>query len=139
MSQENVELVEHAYAHFERGDFWLQDVFDSHVRVTWPIDIITGGRESVGVEQFAQDMILWLEPWKGVTVTAERIIDAGDQVVVIGVMARAGQSVGRGRRMASRSGLDHPGREGSSLGGIRRSRRGPRSRGAAGVGALSLL
>jgi hypothetical protein len=50
MSQENVQLVEHAYAHFERGDFWPQDVFDSHVRVTWASDIITGGRESVGVE-----------------------------------------------------------------------------------------
>jgi ketosteroid isomerase-like protein len=92
MSQENVEVVERAYAHFERGNFWPEDVFHPHVRVAWASDLITGGRESVGVEQFAQDTKEWLGPWEGATATAERIIDVGDQVVVTAVWRARGKA-----------------------------------------------
>ena len=35
MSQENVEIVRGAFAEFERGNFWIPEVFDPSIRVVW--------------------------------------------------------------------------------------------------------
>ena len=35
MSQENVEVVRGTFAEFERGNFWVPEVFDPSIRVVW--------------------------------------------------------------------------------------------------------
>ena len=35
MPQENVEIVRRVSADFERGNFWVPDVWDPNVRVVW--------------------------------------------------------------------------------------------------------
>jgi ketosteroid isomerase-like protein len=96
MSQENVEVVWRAFAEFERGNFWVREVFDPTVRVVWldPIVLEGGQSETVGLEQFSTALKGWLESWDRVTMTAERLIDAGDQVVVVAVWRGRGKASG---------------------------------------------
>lgn len=84
MAQENVEIVRRVFAEFERGNFWVPEFFDPDVRVTW-LDATPGGEaESVGIEGMTRTVGEWLSSWDRVTLSAERITGAGDQVVVIG-------------------------------------------------------
>jgi hypothetical protein len=46
MSQENVEIVRNAHAEFERGNFWLPEIFDPHVRIVW-LPVAGGETETV--------------------------------------------------------------------------------------------
>jgi ketosteroid isomerase-like protein len=83
MSQENVEIVRGAFAEFERGNFWVGDIFHPDVRIVW-LDALAGGEtESLGVESMAATVREWLRTWERMTMTAERITVAGDQVLVI--------------------------------------------------------
>jgi ketosteroid isomerase-like protein len=83
MSQENVEIVQGAFAEFERGNFWVPDIFDPSVRVVWLSPIAGGEHESVGLDDMGRTIKEWMQSWEQVTNVAEQIIDAGDRVVVI--------------------------------------------------------
>ena len=95
MSQENVEIVRRAFAEFEQGNFWVPEVFDPSVRIEWldPLGVV-GVSETVGLEQLGAALRIWLESWGRLTMTAERLIDAGDQVVVVAVWQGRGEASG---------------------------------------------
>jgi ketosteroid isomerase-like protein len=83
MSQENVEVVQRAFAEFERGNFWVPEIFDPSVRVVWLSPIAGGEQESVGLDDMGRTVKEWMQSWEQVTNVPEQIIDAGDRVVVI--------------------------------------------------------
>ena len=93
MSQENVELVRGAHAEFERGNFWIPEIFDPSVRVVW-LPVAGGEAETVGLDSMARMMMNWMQPWEQVTTVAERFIDAGDQVVIIAEWRGRGKTSG---------------------------------------------
>jgi hypothetical protein len=82
MSQENVEIVRGAFAEFERGNFWVPDIFDPSIRVLW-LDAVDGETESGGLEELGRMVKEWVRSFEQITNVAERLIDAGDQVAVI--------------------------------------------------------
>ena len=92
MSRENVELVRRAFEKFARGDFSDPEVFDPDVRIVWLDALAAGKPESVGLDDASAITAQWLEPWDRATLTAERVIDAGDQVVVIAVWRARGKT-----------------------------------------------
>ena len=94
MSQENVEIVRGAFAEFERGNFWVPEVFDPNVRVVWLSPIAGGEPESVGLDAMTRTVKEWMESWEQVTTIAEQVIDAGDQVVVIAEWQGRGKASG---------------------------------------------
>jgi ketosteroid isomerase-like protein len=83
MSQENVEIVRGAFAEFERGNFWIPEIFDPSIRIVWLPGPFGGDVETVGLEGMSRMMKDWMESWEQVTTVAEQVIDAGDQVVVV--------------------------------------------------------
>jgi ketosteroid isomerase-like protein len=94
MSQENVEIVRGAFAEFERGHFWIPEVFDPSIRVVW-LDPIAGGKtETVGVDEMARTVTEWLRSFEQMTTIAERLIDAGDRVVIIAEWRGRGKASG---------------------------------------------
>jgi ketosteroid isomerase-like protein len=132
MSQENVEIVRGAFAEFERGNFWVPEIFDPSVRVVW-LRVAGFVEETVGLDGMVRAMKEWMQSWEQVTTVAERIIDAGDQVVIIGEW--------RGRGKASgvltewRYGAVYTLRDGkvTVIMSYKRPGRRPRSRGAVGA------
>jgi ketosteroid isomerase-like protein len=94
MSQENVEIVRGAFAEFERGNFWVPEIFDPTVRVVWLSPIAGGEPESVGLDAMSRTVKEWMESWEQVPQVAERLIDAGDQVVVIAEWRARGKASG---------------------------------------------
>ena len=93
MSQENMEVVRDAHAEFERGNFWIPDIFDPSVRVVW-LPVAGGVQETVGLDGMARAMKEWMEPWEQVTTVPERIIDAGNQVAIIAEWRGRGKASG---------------------------------------------
>jgi ketosteroid isomerase-like protein len=93
MSQETVEVVRKLYTEHERGNFAIQELLDPNIRVRWP-DIAGGRAESVGLDDATETMLGWLRTFESVTLAAERIIDAGDQVVSIAVWRARGKASG---------------------------------------------
>ena len=93
MSQENVEVVRGAQAEFARGNFWVPEIFDPSVRMVW-LPGWTAASETVGLDDLARVMKDWMQSWEQVTSVAERVIDAGDQVVVIAEWRGRGRSSG---------------------------------------------
>jgi ketosteroid isomerase-like protein len=93
MSQENVEVVRRAYAEFEQGNFWMPEFFDPSVRIKW-LDAVGTESETVGLQAMSDFMQNWLEVHDNLTLTAERIIDAGDQVVVFAAWRGRGKASG---------------------------------------------
>jgi ketosteroid isomerase-like protein len=93
MSQENVEIVRGAHAEFERGNFWLPEIFDPSVRVVW-LPVAGGEPETIGLDSLGRMMKDWMQPWEQVTTVAERFIDRGDHVVVIADWRGRGKSSG---------------------------------------------
>jgi hypothetical protein len=81
MSQENVERVRQAFAEYERGNFSVPDLFDPDIRIRW-LDVVGGTAETVGLENLRRAFRDWLAV-QHLTMTAERLVDAGDQVVVV--------------------------------------------------------
>ena len=94
MSQENVEIVQGAFAEFERGNFWVPEIFDPGVRVVWLSAIVGGELETVGVDELTRTMKEWMQSWEHVTSVPERFIDAGDRVVVIAEWRGRGRTSG---------------------------------------------
>ena len=94
MSRENVEIVRRAFAEFERGNFWVPEVFDPSVRVVWLDALPVGEPESVGLQGLSQGIKRWVEPFEHVTIGLERIFDAGDQVAVIAAWRGRGKASG---------------------------------------------
>ena len=82
MSEENVEIVRRVYSAFEQGDFWVPEYFDPNVRVIW-LDVLGVKTETVGLQAMSDVMRSWLQAFDLLTLTAERLIDAGDQKSVV--------------------------------------------------------
>jgi ketosteroid isomerase-like protein len=99
MSGENVEIVRRAYAEFERGNFWSPEFFDPGVRVVW-LPAIGGDRETVGIPEMGRVVLDWMRSWDQIRLIAERLVDAGDRVVV--------NAYWRGRGKASGVDTDWP-------------------------------
>jgi ketosteroid isomerase-like protein len=80
MSQENVEIVRHAYEQFARGDFsvWadLPDEFEFVTSSEVPDAGTYRGEAAI------RWMTAWVESFEGHTIEATEIIDAGDKVFV---------------------------------------------------------
>lgn len=93
MSQENLEVVRRAHAQFERGNFWIPEIFDPNIRIVW-LPVAGGVEESVGLDGMARAMKEWMQSWEQVTNVAERISDAGDQVVIIAEWRGRGKASG---------------------------------------------
>jgi ketosteroid isomerase-like protein len=92
MAEDDVE-VRRAHAEFERGNFWVPELFDPGVRVVW-LSVIGGEMETVGLPEMSRVMTDWMQSWEQVTLVAERFIDAGDRVVVIGDWRGRGKASG---------------------------------------------
>jgi ketosteroid isomerase-like protein len=93
MSQENVEIVRRAFGKFARGNFWVPEFFDPDVRIRW-LDGVGAEAETVGLQAMSSLLLNWLESWDELTLAPERIIDAGDQVVVFSVWRGRGKASG---------------------------------------------
>ncbi|HST33773.1 MAG TPA: nuclear transport factor 2 family protein [Solirubrobacteraceae bacterium] len=93
MSQENVEIVRRAHAEFERGNFWVPEVFDPDVRIVW-LPAIGGDEETVGLAEMGRVVLDWMQSWDHVRLIAERFIDAGDQVAINGYWRGRGKASG---------------------------------------------
>src|SRR5688500_2827846 len=92
MSRENVEVVRKAYAEFERGNFWVPDFLDPSIRVRW-LDVVGTEAETVGLLSLTRFLMDWFAAQR-LTMTAERLVDAGDQVVVVAVWRGRGKASG---------------------------------------------
>jgi ketosteroid isomerase-like protein len=93
MSEENVEIVRRAFAQFEQGNFWVPEFFDPSVRIRW-LDAVGTESETVGLQAMSEFMMNWLEVHESLRLTADRVIDAGDQVVVFSAWQGRGKSSG---------------------------------------------
>ena len=94
MSLENVKTVQSAFAEFDRGNFWVPEVFDPSVRIVWLLRPGPIPAQSVGLDQLGSILKAWFESWERVTLSAERFIDAGDQVIVIAAWHARGKASG---------------------------------------------
>ena len=93
MSQENVEIVRQAFAEFQSGNFWVPEFFDPDVRIRW-LDAVGSPSETVGLQDMSDFMLNWLGTFDNVSMVAEQVIDAGDQVVVIAAWRGRGKASG---------------------------------------------
>jgi len=93
MPQENVEIVRNAFMEFERGNFWLPELFDPNVRIGG-MRHAAGESEVVGLDSMAAAMKDWFESWEQTTLAAEQVMGAGDQVVVIATWRGRGKASG---------------------------------------------
>ena len=92
MSQENVEIVRHTYAAFERGDLSAAlDNADPDL-VTYRAD--PEARTWHGHDGFLQAFADWTEGFDEFRATAKEFIDAGDRVVVIERLVGKGKGSG---------------------------------------------
>src|SRR3954468_24870330 len=95
MSQENVEVVRRILDAWSRGDFSVgADVLDPGIRIVWLNLLDVGEDETRGVEAANARMAYWVRTWEQVTLTAERILDAGDRVALIAVWRAQGAGSG---------------------------------------------
>src|SRR4051794_22043866 len=93
MSQENVEIVRRLYTETAQGNFWVPDVFDPEVRIVW-LDSVGIKKETVGLQAMGDVMKAWLEGYEGMTLVAERLVDAGEQVVAVARWRGRGRTSG---------------------------------------------
>ena len=70
MSQENVEIVKRAFAEFERGNFWVPELFHGDVRIGW-LDAVGTESETVGLQEMSNFMKNWLANFHSVSLVAE--------------------------------------------------------------------
>ena len=93
MSRENVEVVKRALAEFQRGNFWVPEFFEPDVRIRW-LDAVGAPSETVGLQDMSTFMLNWLGTFDNMSMVAERVVDAGDQVVVIAAWQGRGKASG---------------------------------------------
>jgi hypothetical protein len=79
MLETNLEIVGRLFSQFEKGN-WVPEFFDPNVRVVC-LDLVGVEAETTGLQAMSDLMMSWLEPHDRLTLTAEGLIDAGDQVV----------------------------------------------------------
>ena len=94
MSEENVGIVRGVYSEFQDGNFSLPASLDPNIRIIW-LDVVGGETETVGVQAMGKVMGIWADVYERLTLTAERLIDAADQVVASS-LARTGKTSGAG-------------------------------------------
>jgi ketosteroid isomerase-like protein len=85
MSEENVQLIRTALAAWSRGD--LDAVLElTHPDVEYRTSGAFPGLRTVyqGREGFARFTREFRDPWEEITFTPDRLVDAGDQVAVLG-------------------------------------------------------
>jgi ketosteroid isomerase-like protein len=93
MSEENVEIVRRFYSATAEGTFGLPEFFEPDVRVRW----LGGpgfGQTTTGIEALGEGVREWLESYEDATLTAERLIEAGDRVVALAVWRGRGRISG---------------------------------------------
>ena len=86
MSQDNVELVRDLYSQWERGNFWSAEMYAPDVEWHWSsaARALRGGSASYkGLDEIGAAMREWVREWGWWSITAEKLIDAGDCVVVL--------------------------------------------------------
>lgn len=93
MSKENVEIVKRFYAETEQGNFGLAEFFAPDVRIVW-LDNVGIGKETVGLVALGEAMRNWLDAYEDMRLTAEKLLDAGDDVVAIATWRARGRASG---------------------------------------------
>jgi ketosteroid isomerase-like protein len=91
-SQKNVDIVRGLLTEWEHGSF-PASALDPEVRIKWLAPIADRG-ETVGLEQAAAFLREWLTSFQHGRLIPERIIDANDKVVVIGLWRGRGKASG---------------------------------------------
>jgi ketosteroid isomerase-like protein len=82
MSKRNVEAIRGVYERWGEGDFRASvDLFDPLALLVMNPEFPDAGTY-LGVESIAEYTRAFLEPWARITIEAEEIADAGDNVVV---------------------------------------------------------
>jgi ketosteroid isomerase-like protein len=86
MSQENIERLRRLYAEWAKGNLWaLRDIADADIEWEWSEGLASlygGPRVYRGLEEIGAATLEWLAAWDSYWMTADRFIDAGDEVVV---------------------------------------------------------
>ncbi len=86
MSQENVERLRRLYGEWAKGNLWaLRDIADPAIEWEWSESLASlygGPRTYRGLEEIGVATLEWLAAWDSYWMTADRYIDAGDQIVV---------------------------------------------------------
>ena len=92
MSQENVELAQKAFAHFEEVAAPDWSLLDEEIEI-YDHDLIDAGpyRGHQGYVRWLQD---WLDAWSDSSMESEEFIDAGDRVVAVLRMRATGRVSG---------------------------------------------
>ena len=93
VSQQNVEIISRIYSATEQGNFWVPEFFHPDVHIVW-LEAVGTERETVGLEAMSEMMRNWLDAYENVTLAAERLVDAGDQVVALAVWRARGRTSG---------------------------------------------
>lgn len=91
MSAENVELVGRIFSAWERGDFSSTDWADPAIEFSFPGP--TPGTHR-GIEEMGKAWGEWLNTWKGFSVAARELIDAGEKVVAVQTFTGEGRGSG---------------------------------------------
>ncbi|MDP9270731.1 MAG: nuclear transport factor 2 family protein [Chloroflexota bacterium] len=99
MSKQNVEIIREAHARWAKGDFSSQEFLHPDIEVLWQTPDATVTR---GIGAFAEAWREWLAPWESLTVEGERVIEAGDRVVVLALLR--GRGTGSGIEIELRAG-----------------------------------
>ena len=89
-----MEIVRRIYAEWEKGNFLPTEPFDKQVRVVWADWMLAQRTESSGLAETTRSMRDFLGAYERLTATAERIVDAGDSVVVVSSWRGRGKASG---------------------------------------------
>jgi ketosteroid isomerase-like protein len=86
MSQENVDIVRVLYSEWEKGNFWSTELYAPDVEWHWSsgAKAVRGGAASYkGLDEIGAAMREWVREWGWWSISADKLIDAGDRVVVV--------------------------------------------------------
>src|SRR2546423_5758037 len=86
MSEDNVGVVRSLYSEWEKGRFWSTDLYAPDVEWHWSsaAKAVRGGAASYkGLDEIGTAMREWVREWGWWSISAEKLIDAGDRVVVL--------------------------------------------------------
>jgi hypothetical protein len=127
MSEHNVAIVRRIYANWAPGSSPGESNL-LHPDIEWvnPSDALEPGTRA-GIEVFTSVTERLDETIGALRMDVERLVDAGDRVVVIATIRDTGSQAAL-RSSPARLRLDHPRREGSALPMVPRAGRSPRSR-----------
>ena len=89
-----MEIVRRVFSEFEQGNFWVPEVFDPSVRMVWLDAAVVGNAETVGLQEMSGQLTNFFKEYEHLTLTAERIVDAGAEVVVIAAWRGRGRASG---------------------------------------------